>query len=117
MSIVRRNGEEKVLRKKLFGGEGEAEMHVILDGEAEMYGKGRVFNRVVLAPGAEVAWHVHHGDGECYYVLKGVGTYSDNGEIITMRPGDMSFVGDGEGHSMKNNGSEDLEMIALILYV
>ena len=85
MSIVRRNGEEKVLRKKMFGGEGEAEMHVILDGEAEMYGKGRVFNRVVLAPGAEVAWHVHHGDGE--------------------------------GHSMKNNGSEDLEMIALILYV
>ena len=105
MSIVRRNGEEKVLRKKMFGGEGEAEMHVILDGEAEMFGKGRVFNRVVLAPGAEVAWHVHHGDGECYYVLK-----------ITMRPGDMSFVGDGEGHSMKNNGSEDLEMIALILY-
>ena len=61
MSIVRRNGEEKVLRKKMFGGEGEAEMHVILDGEAEMFGKGRVFNRVVLAPGAEVAWHVHHG--------------------------------------------------------
>ena len=117
MSIVRRNGEEKVLRKKMFGGEGEAEMHVILDGAAEMYGKGRVFNRVVLSPGAEVAWHVHQGDGECYYVLKGEGTYSDNGRIITMRPGDMSFVGEGEGHSMRNDGSEDLEMIALILYV
>ena len=34
-----------------------------------------------------------------------------------MRPGDMSFVGDGEGHSMRNDGGEDLEMIALILYV
>ena len=116
MSIVRRNGEEKVLRKKMFGGEGEAEMHVILKAPEEMYGKGRVFNRVVLAPGAEVAWHVHRGDGECYYILKGEGLYSDNGELITMRPGDMSFVGDGEGHSMKNVGSEDLEMIALILY-
>ena len=29
----------------------------------------------------------------------------------------MSFVGDGEGHSMRNDGSEDLEMIALILYI
>lgn len=117
MSIVRRNGEERVFSKKMFGGEGEAEMHVILDGESEMYGKGRVFNRVVLAPGAEVAWHVHHGDGECYYVLKGEGTYSANGTLITMGPGDMSFVGDGEGHSMKNTGRENLEMIALILYV
>ena len=116
MSIVRRNGEEPVIRRKMFGGEGEAEMHVILKAPEEMYGKGRVFNRVVLAPGAEVAWHVHRGDGECYYILKGEGLYSDNGELITMRPGDMSFVGDGEGHSMKNVGSEDLEMIALILY-
>jgi mannose-6-phosphate isomerase-like protein (cupin superfamily) len=117
MSIVRRNGEEPVLRKKMFGGDGEAEMHVILNAPEEMFGKGRVFNRVVLRPGCEVAWHVHHGDGECYYILKGEGTYSDNGRVITMRPGDMSLVGDGEGHSMRNDGSEDLEMIALILYV
>ena len=117
MSIVRRNGEEPVVRKKMFGGDGEAEMHVILKAPEEMYGKGRVFNRVVLAPGCEIAWHIHQGDGECYYVLKGEGTYSDNGKLITMRPGDMSFVGDGEGHSMRNDGSEDLEMIALILYV
>ena len=58
----------------MFGGDGEAEMHVILKAPEEMYGKGRVFNRVVLAPGSEIAWHVHHGDGECYYVLKGEGT-------------------------------------------
>ena len=117
MSIVRRNGEEPVIRKKLFDGEGEAEMHVILKAPEEMYGKGRVFNRVVLAPGAEIGWHIHQGDGECFYVLKGEGVYSDNGRIVTMRPGDISFVDDGEGHSMRNDGSEDLEMIALVLYV
>ncbi len=116
MSIVRRNEEKPLVRKKLFGGEGEVEMHVILDGEKEMYGKGRVFNHCVLAPGAEIGWHVHHGDGECYYILRGEGEYSDNGRIVTLRAGDMSFVGDGEGHAMKNCGSEDLEAIALILY-
>ena len=66
MSIIRRNEEKPVVRKKLFGGEGE---------------------------------------------------YSDNGRLVTLRPGDMSFVGDGEGHALKNTGSEDLEAIALILYV
>ena len=116
MSIVRRNGEEPVIRKKMFGGEGEAEMHVILKAPEEMYGKGRVFNRVVLAPGAEVAWHVHHGDGECYYVLKGKGEYSDNGTPVTVGPGDVTFVDDGEGHSLKNIGDEDLVSVALILY-
>ena len=117
MSFVRKNGEERVFRKKMFDGAGEAEMHVILEAPQEMYNKGRVFNRVVLEPGAEIAWHIHHGDGECYYILKGEGTYSNNGEIVTMRPGDMSFVDEGEGHSMKNEGSENLEMIALVLYV
>lgn len=117
MSIVRRNEEKPVVRKKLFGGEGEAEMHVILNGAEEMYNKGRVFNHLVLAPGAEIGWHIHHGDGECYYMLKGEGEYSDNGRLVTLRPGDMSFVGDGEGHALKNTGSEDLEAIALILYV
>ena len=116
MSVVRRNGEEEVLRKKMFGGEGEAEMHQILNGAEEMYGKGRVFNRVVLAPGAEIGWHVHHGDGECYYVLKGECEYCDNGNWITMREGDMSFVGDGEGHAARNASDGELEMIALILY-
>ena len=42
MSIVRRSGEEEVLRKKMFGGEGEAEMHVILKAPEEMFGNSIV---------------------------------------------------------------------------
>ena len=116
MSFVRRNGEETVLRKKLFDGAGEAEMHVILKAPEEMYGKGRVFNRVVLAPGAEVAWHVHHGDGETYCIISGHGEYNDNGTLVPVGPGDVTFVDDGEGHSLKNTGEEDLVSVALILY-
>lgn len=116
MSFVRRKEEVPVMCKKMFDGEGEAEMHVLLKGADEMYNKGRIFNHVVLAPGAEIGWHIHKGDGETYYILSGKGEYSDNGSIITVAPGDVTFVDDGEGHSLKNVGDEPLEAIALILY-
>ena len=116
MSIVRRENDLIVGEKKMFGGSGVAIMQQILNGPDEMYGKGRVFNHVTLNPGCEIGWHVHHGDGECYFILKGHGEYSDNGRTVTLGPGDMSFVGDGEGHSMVNKTDEPLEAIALILY-
>ena len=116
MSFIRKKEQQKTMFKKMFDGEGQAEMHVILDGADEMSGKGRLFNHVFLDPGAEIGWHIHHGDGETYYILKGRGEYSDNGTIVTVGPGDVTFVDDGEGHSMKNIGSEPLEAIALILY-
>ena len=115
MSIVRRKSEVPVESKQMFGGAGEVEMHKILLSVEEMHGKGRLFNHVVLRPGCELGWHIHQGDCETYYILSGRGEYSDNGRLIELGPGDMSFVGDGEGHSIRALGDEPLEFIALIL--
>lgn len=114
--MIRRINQAVEVRKNMFGGEGEARMRQILNGAPEMYGKGRVFNHLFLEPGCEVGWHIHHGDGETYYILKGRGEYNDNGTVVTVGPGDMTFVDDGEGHSLKALGDETLEAIALILY-
>ena len=46
----------------------------------------------------------------------GRGKYSDNGTLTTIGAGDVTFVGSGEGHSIRNIGESDLEFIALILY-
>lgn len=116
MSIVRRAEDRPFFEKQMFDGEGVAEMHPILNGPEEMFSKGRLFNHVYLKKGCEIGWHIHHGDGECYYILKGHGEYNDNGTVVTVGPGDVTFVGDGEGHSMINRGDETLEAIALILY-
>lgn len=116
MSFVRAKDQLPVIMKKMFDGEGEAEMHPILSGADEMYGKGRIFNHVFLAPGAEIGWHIHKGDGETYYILSGSGLYSDNGTLVEVGPGDTTFVDEGEGHSLKNTGDIPLEAIALILY-
>lgn len=114
--MIRRSSEKTLDVKKMFGGEGEARMYRILDGAEEMYGRGRLFNHVYLDPGCEIGWHIHHGDGETYYILKGQGEYNDNGQVALIGPGDVTFVDDGQGHSLKNTGSEPLEAIALILY-
>ena len=100
----------------MFDGAGQARMRLILESNAEMYDKGRVFNHLYLEPGCEVGWHIHHGDGETYYILKGRGEYNDNGTVVTVGPGDVTFVDDGEGHSLKCIGDETLEAIALILF-
>ncbi|MCR5665175.1 MAG: cupin domain-containing protein [Oscillospiraceae bacterium] len=114
--MIRRSEEKQTESKKMFGGAGEAVMKKILNGADEMYGKGRVFNHVALRPGCEIGWHVHQGDGETYYILKGRGLYNDNGAELEVGPGDVTFVDSGEGHALLNNGDEDLEAIALILY-
>ncbi len=114
--MIRRSSERTVETKKMFDGEGQAILQHILNGREEMYDKGRVFSHIVLKPGCEVGWHIHQGDGETYYILKGTGLYNDDGTELAVGPGDVTFVDAGHGHAIKNNGTEDLEMIALILF-
>ena len=114
--MVRRSEEKQLLVAKMFGGEGEGKMYCILNGPEEMYNKGRVFRHLILEPGCEVGWHIHHGDGETYYILKGRGLYNDNGRELEVVPGDVTFVDDGEGHALRCISEEPLEAIALILY-
>ena len=116
MSIIRHREEVPVAKMKMFGGAGEAEHHKILLGADEMYGKGRLFNHVVLNPGCETGWHVHHGDGATFYILKGQGEYDDNGESVVVGPGDVCFVDAEQSHAMRCLGDEPLEFIALVLF-
>ena len=114
--MIRHKQDTTVDVKKMFEGNGTASLIHILNGPDEMYGKGRVFSHLILSPGCEVGWHIHHGDGETYYILRGTGEYNDNGTPVTVCPGDIAIVDDGEGHSLKNTGTEPLEAIALVLY-
>ena len=114
--MVRKPEQQQVEFKCIRGGVGEAEMHKLLNGAEEMYGKGRMFNRMILAPGRTIGGHKHEGDNEVFYILSGEGEYNDNGTIVTVAPGDVCVCSDGEYHAMANKGSEDLVFIALILY-
>ena len=92
----------------------------ILKKNALLYGKElgehcRMYTEVVMPEGSDLAFHVHEGESETYYILTGTGIYNDNGTKYLVKAGDVVFCDDGEGHGLLNNGKEDLKFIALIL--
>ena len=114
--MIRRSSEKKVDVKKMFDGDGEVILNHILNTREEMYDKGRVFSHVVIRPGCAIGNHVHRGDGETYYILKGQGEYNDNGVTVTVGPGDVTFVDAEQEHGIRCIGDEPLELIALVLF-
>jgi len=78
--------------------------------------KLKMFSHVRLLPGQELAWHEHHGECEYYYILRGQGIYNDNGEKLSVGPGDVTCTPDGTGHGLVNTGDADLEFVATILF-
>lgn len=113
--MIRRKADATTVERSMFGGPGLGRALQILN-EGEFAEKGRLFNHVTLAPGCAVGKHAHHGEFEVYYILKGQGTYDDNGTECTVVAGDVTICPDGESHGLLNSGSEDLEFIALILF-
>ena len=116
MSIVRRENERSFTSRQVQGGLGEAKFLAILENNEELMGKGRLFSHVKLEKGCSMGWHVHQGEGEAYYILKGQGEYNDNGTVVPVSAGDVTMVYSGEGHSIVNTGDDTLELIALILF-
>ena len=114
--MVRAKNEQAIEFKCIRSGNGETEMRKILNSVEELYGKGRMFNHMILAPGRSIGEHRHEGDNEIFYFLKGSGVYTDNGTPVRVFPGDTAICNDGDTHSLVNDGDEPLEFIALILY-
>lgn len=113
--MIRRAAQLEHFEKTMFGGPGVVRFNKLVS-EESLHGKGRLYNRVLLRPGAAVGRHRHNGDQEIFYILRGEGLYNDNGREVMVTAGDVTVCNDGEEHALLNTGAEDLEMIALILY-
>lgn len=100
----------------LAGGPGAAKRLSLIEHNGDLYHSGRLFAHIVLEQGCGIGYHVHQGDGEIYYILKGEGVYNDNGKEVTVKSGAVTHTGPGEGHGITNLSAEPLELIGLILY-
>ena len=95
-------GKGYILKKKLLSA-------------TELKDKVGMFAEITLKPGCSLGYHVHSDNAEAYYILSGEGEYDDNGEIRTVKPGDVTYTSDGKGHSLENKSQNDLVFIALII--
>lgn len=118
MSWIRRS-ENLTTKDKIAVQDGPGHMiaRSLIESDGELNRKGRLLARNTLEKDCGVGWHIHEGDTEIYIMLKGEAEYNDNGTVTTLHPGDVTFTGNGEGHSITNRKDEPVEFIALILYV
>lgn len=112
--ITRKEECKSETREHMRGGAGEVCITHFTDRDG-LYGKGRMFSKILLKPGCEVGNHDHHNEEEIFFIIKGQGTYNDNGVLSVVKEGDITFCQDGESHGLINDTDSDLEMVALIL--
>ncbi len=112
MSVSRKN--ERQIIKKVSPENGIAQFDKVISTKTTS-GKVRMYAKVVLEIGAQVAYHTHTGESESFYILKGTAEYNDDGEIITLHAGDYTNTTSGHSHGIKNVGYDPLEFMALII--
>ena len=113
--MIRRSDEIKERRvQNARGGDNEVIFYDWMKPE-DAKGHGRLFSKLVIPPGASIGYHEHSGEFEAFYVISGEATIDDNGKQEVIKAGDMAICKDGEGHSTRNNDSEDLVLIAMIM--
>ncbi len=92
---------------------------MLAEKERPFYGHGRLYARIVLAPGSSVGWHQHTRDTEPYYILRGEGDFiegrsEDDRNVTRVHAGQVCVIEVGQWHSLENNSDGELEFMALI---
>lgn len=70
--------------------------------------------RLDMEPGASIGYHTHSDNEEVYFIMSGEGTYTEDGESITVKAGDIMLCRKGHSHGLENTSSETLVIGAAI---
>lgn len=96
------------------GGRGDVGISYLLNTE-ESFGKLKGAVRCVIPDGSEIGVHAHGPDAEIYYLISGELQGNDNGNIVTMSPGDIMYTGNGENHGWKNISGQDAVLLGIVI--
>ena len=115
--MIRKPEEFRIEYKEhMRDGDGTVQLTHFITGPEELNEKGRLFAKITLNPGCSIGYHVHEGDAELFYILKGTAEYNDAGEIRTVTAGDVTICPTGTGHGIANKTDEVVELVAVIVY-
>ena len=89
------------------GGEKEVQARMYTDPQNKIM-RGR------LIPGASIGMHTHDTSSEIIYILSGKGRILYDGGCEPLEPGSCHYCPKGHEHSLINDGTEDLEILAMI---
>ena len=89
------------------GGDGDFFASMYTDQQNKIL-KGR------LPEGSTIGQHIHEGSSEIIFILSGSGTVILDGEKAAIAAGDCHYCPQGHGHSLINDGTEDLIFYAVV---
>lgn len=104
------------INEHMKGGGGSVKLTSFISGPAELQDKGRLFSMITLEPGCGIGYHVHENESELFYIVRGSAVYSDNGTESVVNVGDVMICEPGTGHSIRCNGDETCDLVAVIVY-
>ena len=102
------------IREKMRGGPGAVTIAHFFEKE-EFGARTRLCARLTVPPGAGIGEHRHEGEDEVYLVTRGSGLLCDGSCESRVSTGDAILTGKGQSHSVRNDGTEPLEMVAMIM--
>ena len=113
--MIRKASEVAVeVRDKMRGGTGQVTIQHFFKPD-EFKARVRLCARLVLPPGAGIGRHTHETEDEVYIVTRGSGLIDDGTSRTRINAGDSVLTGKGASHAVKNDGKEDLEIVAMIM--
>lgn len=114
--MIRKAEDVRVRRvENLQGGHGPIIFYDWLIPEVEAPNHGRVISKIVIPPGSAIGVHQHTGEFEAYTLLEGEAIVTEYGEDHPFHVGDAHLCKNGEIHGIRNEGTVDVVLSAVIL--
>lgn len=101
-------------RKEKFGGTGHGWGNAYYVPIPDNNGAFTMSARIELDPGSSIGYHQHADNEEVYFILGGEGLYSEEGEELRVRAGDVLLCRMGRSHGILNTGPGPLVVGAAI---
>ncbi len=111
--ITRPDRMKSETRDNMRGGDGNVTIQHLVDRDA-FSANVRLCARLTIPPGAGIGEHRHDNEDEVYIVTRGTGILTDGTGNEQVTVGDTVLTGSGNSHAIRNEGTEDLEIIAVI---
>ena len=113
--MIRKPGNMRTeTREKMRGGAGTVTIRHFFEKE-DFGARMRLCAKLTIPPGASIGEHQHEGEDEVYIVTGGSGLLCDGASEARVAAGDAILTGKGQSHSVRNDGTEALEIVAMII--
>jgi len=113
--IHRQTDARTEVRSEMRGGKGNVTIQHLWSESEDFHGPVRLCAKLILEPGCGIGYHTHEQEEEFFYIISGIASANDNGQEVTLSPGETMLTGNGAGHAIENKGNSTLEVLATII--